>query len=67
MGGILKSVSPVAMLANKSDKPAPPKEVAGGGIETIIRNEADASAEKKRKQEQSKTLLGSGGERKVGL
>lgn len=64
MGGILKSVSPVAMLAAKDDNaPAPPKQVAGGGIETPIK--APVTEEEKKKK--SATLLGQGGERKVGL
>jgi len=59
MGGIVKQAS----------APVAPQQVAGGGIETPIK-EGDAAsviAAKKKKDKQAVSLLGQGGERKVGL
>lgn len=49
--------------------PAAPQEVKGGGIETPLKSNDPAAllALKKKKQQDSVTLLGEGGERKVGL
>lgn len=60
MGGIIKQAA---------TPPAPVNQVAGGGIETPIK-EGDAAAviaAKKKKEQQAVSLLGQGGERKVGL
>jgi hypothetical protein len=64
MGGMLKKVSPVAMIMDKGDSaPPPPKQVKGGGIETPIKTPVTDEERKKK----SVSLLGQGGERKVGL
>jgi len=68
MGGIAKKVAGgLAMGSGDSAAPKEPKQVAGGGIETPIKSAADAVAAKKKKEQQSVSLLGQGGERKVGL
>jgi hypothetical protein len=66
MGGIFKKLSPVAMIAGSggSDAPAAPKQVKGGGIETIIKGQDEL---KKKNKQRDDTLLGGAGERKVGL
>jgi hypothetical protein len=57
------------MVKQAASAPVAPKQVAGGGIETPIKEGESSSviAAKKKKDKQAVSLLGQGGERKVGL